>query len=218
LRCNPSRRTVCALEQLLAGADRSESLMPRRLQHFALLFCLSLVALYLPSLVLVAAYASVSDLWAYVWSPVLLPVELITHRAVQPIVLLALLLVVAAISWRFRAARLKWAIPLVTFIVWSIPPIIYALVESRRDRGPEPVYGEYIGWTRTAIEAKHGPPSHEWQGHYGPPVDEEYARKHDPAVTVIYERGDGTLYVSFEKKNGEWICFRSDWMPTGWVF
>jgi hypothetical protein len=85
------------------------------------------------------------------------------------------------------------------------------------NRGRSPVSGEFIDQSRKAIEAKFGPPSHECKGHYGaPPVF--YTSQHDPAITVTYERGGGTLYLSFDQREGEWVCFRSDWMPTGWVF
>jgi len=85
------------------------------------------------------------------------------------------------------------------------------------NRGRSPVSGEFVGQTRTAIEAKYGPPSHECKGHYGSPPC-EYTKKYDPAITVTYERGGGTLYLSYHEQQGEWVCFSSDRMPNGCVF
>lgn len=86
------------------------------------------------------------------------------------------------------------------------------------NRGRSVVSGEFVGQTRTTIEAKYGPPTNECKGHYGNP-GYEYEKQHDPAITVTYVRGGGTLYLSFERnKQGEWVCFSSHWMPNGAVF
>jgi hypothetical protein len=85
------------------------------------------------------------------------------------------------------------------------------------DRGHWPFSGEYIGQTRASVVARYGPPSAEWQGHYGNPR-EDWAKNHEPAVSMDYKRLTGNLYLSFHQVNDEWICFSSDWMPDGWVF
>ena len=85
------------------------------------------------------------------------------------------------------------------------------------NRNPEPVEGEYLNQRMAAIRDRFGPPSDEWEGHYGNRTD-EYIKKHDPSVTMIYVRSAGTLYLSFERVNGEWVCYSSHWMPKGTVF
>lgn len=83
--------------------------------------------------------------------------------------------------------------------------------------GPEPTSGQFVGHTETSIAERFGPPTYRWQGHYAaPPVS--YQRTYPDAVTATYVRPTGTLYLSFCKVRGRLICFRSDWMPSGWVF
>lgn len=85
------------------------------------------------------------------------------------------------------------------------------------DSGRWPVHDEYHQETQDSIRSRFGPPSREWQGYYGcPPLD--YANEHTPSTTMTYLRSTGTLYLSFEPWNGEWVCYTSHWMPNGWVF
>jgi hypothetical protein len=85
------------------------------------------------------------------------------------------------------------------------------------DRGKLPIADEYLGKTKTFLIWKYGSPSKEWSGHYAnPPTD--YIEQHKPAITISYERFTGVLYVSFERKGDEWICFSSHWLPKGWAF
>lgn len=84
------------------------------------------------------------------------------------------------------------------------------------DAGRSPVHGQYVGQTWEAILGKVGKPSSEREGHYGnPPVD--YIQEHSLALTLIYARPYGVLYLCFEKVDGLWVCFSSDWVPWGWV-
>ncbi len=85
------------------------------------------------------------------------------------------------------------------------------------DRGKSPVADQYVGQTKAALIAQYGRPTHEWEGHYGNP-SLAYAEQHDPAVTLTYVRSTGALYLSFERKGDEWVCFSSCWMPNGWAF
>ena len=84
------------------------------------------------------------------------------------------------------------------------------------DRGKEPVSGQYLGKSKTFIIQKYGSPSKEWAGHYGkPPTD--YIEEHSPSTTLLYERFTGTLYISFERKDDDWVCYSSYWLPNGWI-
>lgn len=107
------------------------------------------------------------------------------------------------------------------FVAFAAAVTIYAVrgnIFDPLDRGRSVVSGEFVGQKRAAIEAKYGPPSGECKGHYGNP-GYEYEKQHDPAITLTYIRGGGSLYLSFEQnKQGEWVCFSSHWMPNGAVF
>jgi hypothetical protein len=98
------------------------------------------------------------------------------------------------------------------------PELILLIPEPLRPRDKiEPVGEEYHGQTRAAILTRLGPPTHEWNGHYGnPPLG--YVDAHSPAISMIYERPFGRLYLSFEQVDGEWICFSSSWLEPGAAF
>jgi hypothetical protein len=84
------------------------------------------------------------------------------------------------------------------------------------DGGIDPSTGKFVGKTKASILRRFGEPSHQWEGHYGAP-SWDYASQHSPAVTFMYERWTGIHYLSFELVDGEWVCFRSSWMPNGWA-
>ena len=76
---------------------------------------------------------------------------------------------------------------------------------------------KFIGQTREAIEAKYRKPSDYSAGHFGLP-DISYVKQHSPAISATYMRFSGRLFLSFEQRQGEWVCFRSLWCPNGWDF
>jgi hypothetical protein len=83
--------------------------------------------------------------------------------------------------------------------------------------GAEPTSGQFVGHPESSILQRFGPPTHQWQGHYGnPPV--KYRRAYSDAITVVYERPTGILYLSFCKEGSRLVCFSSDWLPAGWAF
>jgi hypothetical protein len=84
--------------------------------------------------------------------------------------------------------------------------------------GPNrPVSGTHIGQKKDEFVSQYGRPTKQWPGIYGGPPD-DYSQSHPTAITLVYERASGTLYLAFEIINSEWVCFSSDWMPTGCVF
>ncbi len=84
------------------------------------------------------------------------------------------------------------------------------------DHGSKHVKDEYVGETRAAILSRSGPPTHEWKGIYAaPPV--EYAELHPEAITMIYQRPTGALYLAVEPINDVLTCFSSDWVPKGMI-
>lgn len=81
-----------------------------------------------------------------------------------------------------------------------------------------PISGRYLGQTEAQIRAKLGMPTRSWDGHYGlPPVD--FTRRFTASVkSLAYDKPAGTQYLTFEERDGEWVCVASDWLPEGWVF
>jgi len=84
------------------------------------------------------------------------------------------------------------------------------------DGGRAPVPGRFVGQRKETMEATYGRPTSEWAGHFGAP-DASYAELHSPAISTTYERLSGTLYLSYEQRQGEWVCFDSFWCPNGWT-
>jgi hypothetical protein len=76
--------------------------------------------------------------------------------------------------------------------------------------------GRCVGWTEKQIKDRFGEPSHQWSGFYGKPPA-TYTLLHPSAVSMVYERFTGTLYVSVEPVNGEWVCFECTWAPNGCI-
>ncbi|HSZ58123.1 MAG TPA: hypothetical protein VK797_20840 [Tepidisphaeraceae bacterium] len=75
----------------------------------------------------------------------------------------------------------------------------------------------FVGSTKEQIIAKLGNPTTQFNGHYGLP-GLGWANQHPNCVTLLFEKPGGTLYVTIEPKNGEWIGLRSQWLPEGGAF
>jgi hypothetical protein len=69
--------------------------------------------------------------------------------------------------------------------------------EQRREVLPQE---NNVGQTKAALIQRFGPPSGGW-------------REDASTMTILYKRSGGTLYLSFDKQQGEWICVRSNWVP-----
>ncbi|HSQ58217.1 MAG TPA: hypothetical protein VLM40_21005, partial [Gemmata sp.] len=75
---------------------------------------------------------------------------------------------------------------------------------------------QFIGHTEAAITTRFGPQTHRWEGMYGnPPV--HYRMKYPDAVTAIYERPSGALYLAFCWEKDKLVCFSANWVPKGVV-
>ena len=115
-------------------------------------------------------------------------------------------------------------IVLITWVTYVWPSLMREPVGPPRgelpqavEGGSEPTSGQFLGHPESDIVERFGLPTHRWEGHYGaPPIS--YQRKYPNVITVTYERPTGTLYLSFCKEQGRLVCFRSAWMPAGWVF
>jgi hypothetical protein len=81
-----------------------------------------------------------------------------------------------------------------------------------------PGVNEHVGKTMPQILKQFGEPGYEWDGHFGNPRA-DYAAAQNPARSFVYNRqSGGTLYLSFERRGSEWVCFTSHWLPKGGVF
>jgi hypothetical protein len=76
------------------------------------------------------------------------------------------------------------------------------------------IQDEFVGKRRAEVIHRFGQPTFQWDGHYGLPSG-KYVSEHSPATTMSYRRPGGILYLSFEWRCGEWICFSSTWVPNG---
>jgi hypothetical protein len=70
---------------------------------------------------------------------------------------------------------------------------------------------------KASVLNRFGKPTCEHKG-YIAPVREEYVKAHPVSVTLEYRCRSGTLYLSFEPVNGEWVCYDADWLPEGFAF
>jgi hypothetical protein len=111
------------------------------------------------------------------------------------------------------AALVVAAIPLAAFVIYRT----WGNILDPLDAGRTIVEGRFVGQTKAAIEARYGKPTREHAGYYGKP-DVSYEKEHSPAITTLYIRFSGRLFLSFEQREGEWVCFDSLWCPNGWDF
>jgi hypothetical protein len=70
--------------------------------------------------------------------------------------------------------------------------------------------GTHVGQKKGDLLRRFGQPSDEKPGIPRHPAV-EFTQAHPTAVTLIYYRSTGVLYLTFEKIDDEWICFSSDW-------
>jgi hypothetical protein len=74
----------------------------------------------------------------------------------------------------------------------------------------------FLGHGQDAIVARFGPPTHHFEGHYGcPPVS--YKLEYPGAHTNVYAGPAGSLYLSFCRERGRWVCFSATWLEIGSV-
>lgn len=100
-------------------------------------------------------------------------------------------------------------LPVFAILLWPRKPLP-AVVPQRVDN-------TYAGLTKDQIIATLGTPDAQWPGHYGAP-ESKWATQHEPCITFTYQKWGGTLYLSIEQQNGQWVCFCSTWLPKGGVF
>ncbi|MBP3956122.1 hypothetical protein J8F10_12595 [Gemmata sp. G18] len=75
----------------------------------------------------------------------------------------------------------------------------------------------FVGHTEASITEHFGPPTEHWAGHYGmPPLSVQ--RLYPEAVTHIYQRPSGQMYLSYCREKEQWVCFSATWLAQGAVF
>ena len=75
----------------------------------------------------------------------------------------------------------------------------------------------YAGSTKQQIIAELGQPTTQFKGHYGL-VPKWWVDAHPDCVTYEYERLNGTLYITVERRDAAWVGLCSQWLPAGGVF
>ena len=91
--------------------------------------------------------------------------------------------------------------------------------ENRPQFGPDesrPIPDSHVEKTREELIAELGPPTREGPWYIGlPPMD--YAEKYPGTQTLEWHWESGQFLASVHPVDGRWVCYRSFWVPTGWV-
>ena len=92
--------------------------------------------------------------------------------------------------------------------------------EPPEDPGNSPISeAECMGLRKSEIIEKLGVPSREWKGLYGGIKGRELESRpeYQDAISVAYERSNGTLYLTFVPYEGELRCIAATWLPKGFI-
>jgi hypothetical protein len=81
-----------------------------------------------------------------------------------------------------------------------------------------PADNSLVGWTETGMRASYGQPKGEFPGHYGLPPMSWVRQFKGEIKTAVFARPGGELYVSYEKRNGQWIVISNSYLPHGGAF
>ena len=82
-----------------------------------------------------------------------------------------------------------------------------------------PAENVLVGSTETAVRDRYGQPKHEFAGHYGnPPPDWTQQFKGEVKSAVFGRLGGGEIYVTFEKRDDQWMVISNSYLPRGAAF
>ncbi len=89
--------------------------------------------------------------------------------------------------------------------------------------GPRPVTptrtdNDWVGRTDASIGAEMGSPQQAFTGHYGAPPKSWADQFQGEIKTWVFVGPSATTYVTFEKRNGDWIVISNSRVPNGTVF
>jgi hypothetical protein len=77
-----------------------------------------------------------------------------------------------------------------------------------------PADSAYVGLTREQIIKRIGAPDGRWAGNYGNPSWAS-VQQYQPCESFAYRKWHGTVFISVYQKNGQWVCYCSNWLPRG---
>ena len=66
--------------------------------------------------------------------------------------------------------------------------------------------------------SRYGRPKHEFAGHYGNPPLAWRQQFKGEVKSAVFGRLGGDLYVSFERRDGQWIVVSNSYLPRGAAF
>jgi hypothetical protein len=99
-----------------------------------------------------------------------------------------------------------------------LPYTIEGPISSESDPLSWVEFGQrFIGHTEASIIERFGPPTDTWKGHYGLPRMRE-RQAYPEAVTHVYQRPSGRMYLSYCREKGKSVCFSATWLSEGSMF
>jgi hypothetical protein len=75
-----------------------------------------------------------------------------------------------------------------------------------------------VGSTETAVRSRYGEPTYEFAGHYGHATQAWAQQFKGEVKSGAFWRLGGHVYVTFEKRNGQWIVISNSYLPRGAAF
>lgn len=82
----------------------------------------------------------------------------------------------------------------------------------------QPAENALVGMNMDAVAASYGQPLHTFDGHYGLPEFSWTQQFQGEVQTCVYARVSGEIYVSYERRGGDWIAICNSYLPRGAVF
>jgi hypothetical protein len=109
--------------------------------------------------------------------------------------------------------RPSWRLLIVTRVIAACITIELGACASIK-----PADNALVGQTETEVCAIYGHPKREFAGHYGlPPL--AWTRQFKGEVkTDVFRRLDGEIYVTYEKRSGQWVVISNSYLPHGGAF
>lgn len=75
-----------------------------------------------------------------------------------------------------------------------------------------------VGQTEAQVRARYGQPKYEGPGHYGMPTLAWTQQFKGEVKSEVFGRLGGSIYVTFEKRDGQWVVISNSYLPRGGVF
>ena len=75
-----------------------------------------------------------------------------------------------------------------------------------------------VGQTESQVCARYGKARVEFAGHYGRPSLDWTQQFKGEVKSAKFGRLGGQIYVTFEKRNGQWVVISNSYLPRGGAF